>query len=332
MVLLNSQFSRIFGWILLFVLWSNMALACKSVILVSSNNHFGMVHRIEADLFSKPNLKTQLIHIIAEHVQKPDFFDQYSQSCLIVAIGSEALAVVLKTHTRNPVLSVLTRKIAFQHILEETNHQLNDSLHPVSAIYLDQPLFRQIEFIKFIMPDKDKQQIGVLLGPQSFDEKEILQELAKKHQLNLTTVYVNKSENPASVLNALLDDAKILLAIPDNFIYNPRTSKGILLTAFHKRIPIIGYSRTYVNNGALGAVYSSTKQLAQQTSNEITRIIQSDNKKLEAPQYPKEYTIAVNYQVAKTMGLNIPSEASVKLAMEKNDESKLQIDSRTSHD
>ncbi|MBS0290840.1 MAG: hypothetical protein JSS07_12500 [Proteobacteria bacterium] len=293
------------------------ACRCNSIIIVSSNSHFAMVHRIEAALYAQPTLEPKPIHFIADNIPNPTFLAQHHKSCLIVTIGTEALTKILKLDTSLPVLSVLTRKKSFESQLETHGRHLNDPKHPHSVIYLDQPLERQLNLLKSLLPNpKTENNVGILLGTNSLSDQERLQKFASKKGLKLTTVNVNNFENPVAVLDGLLDDVNIVLALPDNRIYNNKTTRGMLLTAFHKRVPIIGYSKSYVNHGALGAVYSSTKQLADQTAVQIMAILKN-NLQLPAPQYPNEFLVEVNYHVAHTLGLVIADEDALKQTLEK---------------
>jgi ABC-type uncharacterized transport system substrate-binding protein len=298
-------------------LWMSPLFACSSITLVSSNSHFAMVHRIEASLYAQPNPKPKLKHVIAENIEGENYFEKRNDSCLIVTIGSEALTNVLKTQTKLPILSVLVRKGVFHYLLTKHDRKLGDPQYPISVIYLDQPLERQLLLLQSLSPKQDKNQIGILLGPNSLQEQEYLQHLAQKNKFLLNTVYVNKFENPVAVLDALLDEVKIVLAIPDSRIYNSKTTRGMLLTAFHKRVPLIGYSKTYVNNGALASVYSTTKQLADQTAEQILQFSRSKDQKLPSAQYPREFAVAVNYQVARSLGLAVDSETALKYSIEK---------------
>lgn len=292
------------------------AFACSTIALVSSNSHFGIVHRIEAILFAEPELRLKLVHVLAENISDTTFLTTQAETCLIVTIGAQALDKVLKTKTTLPILSVLSRKNIFHQLLDKYGFALNDPAHPITAIYLDQPLERQLDLISCLFNQKEKS-VGVLFGSQSLYEQDALQKVARKKELGLTIVYVDQFENPAEVLDILLDDTVAVLAIPDNWIYNAKTARGILLSAFHKRVPLLGYSRTFVNNGALAAVYSTTKQLAEQTAQAIMSIIQTDSRKLPPPQYPKDFAIAVNYQVARSLGMNIDSEVVLKAELNK---------------
>ncbi|MGE3320460.1 MAG: ABC transporter substrate-binding protein [Candidatus Berkiella sp.] len=283
---------------------------------MSNNSHFAFVHRIEAGLFGKLQTKPKLTHLLSENLYEKRAKKQLLEACLVVTIGSESLRQVLESQTSQPVLSILTRRAMFEHLLQTHQLQANDLKHPVSAIYLDQPLSRQLNLIACLFNHYHPKLVGVILGNESRYHQESLQNLARHFPFTLQTVIVNKFENPATVLDTLLDDAKVILAIPDSRIYNPKTARGMLLTAFHKRVPLVGYSRTFVNNGAFAAVYSSTKQLADQTADEIIKIMHNKGK-LPAPQYPRDFTVSVNTQVARSLGIPVDNEAQIKHAMDK---------------
>lgn len=276
-----------------------------------------MVHRIEAALFSKLNPNIKLNHLLSENLHDKNASEQFSQACLVVTIGSESLRQVLMLKTERPILSVLSRYAIFHQLLAHHQRSLHDTHRPISAIYLDQPLARQLNLITCLFSRYRPKQVGIILGQESLYHQETLQKIAPTVPYALHTVVVDQFENPATVLDTLLNDAKVILAVPDSRIYNPKTARGMLLTAFHKRVPLVGYSKTFVNNGAFAAVYSSTKQLADQTATEIIKMINSKEKKLPEPQYPREFTVSVNQQVAKSLGIPIDNEMLIKQTMEK---------------
>lgn len=305
------------GLLLSLLLWHTSVFGNTTIVLVSNNSHFAVVHRIEAAIFGKIPAKTKLVHLLAENMQDKRTLQHYPNASLVVAIGSESLRQVLQSNTHQPVLSVLTRRAIFEHLLETHHRKLNDPKHPISVIYLDQPLKRQLNLISCLFNRTSPKMVGIILGSESVYHQEMLQKLSPQYAFNLNTVVVDKFENPATVLDSLLDDAKVILAIPDSRIYNLKTARGMLLTAFHKRVPLVGYSRTFVNNGAFAAVYSNTKQIADQTAEEMIKIMNSKDKQLPKPQYPREYSVSVNNQVARSLGIPIDNEVTIKQAMDK---------------
>lgn len=305
------------GALLSLLLWHSAAFGCSTIVLVSNNSHFAVVHRIEAALFGKIPAKTKLVHLLAENMHGKKTLQHYPQACLVVAIGSEGLRQVLQSDTHLPVLSVLTRKAIFEHLLETHQRTLNDPKYPISVIYLDQPLQRQLNLIACLFNRTPPKMVGIILGSESRYHQEMLQKLSSKYSFDINTVVVDKYENPATVLDTLLDDAKVILAVPDSRIYNLKTARGMLLTAFHKRVPLVGYSRTFVNNGAFAAVYSNTKQIADQTAEEVIKVMNSKDKHLPKPQYLREFSVSVNNQVGRSLGLPTDNEVTIKQAMDK---------------
>ena len=313
---------RSFYCIALFIVlqcWLSALYACSTIIIVSSNTHFSMVHRIESALYTELKTQKRVIHVLSESVKRPEFFEQYHEPCLITTIGSEALATVLSTKTHTPILSTLLRKGVFHQLLKQYGHSLNEPMLPITAIFVDQPFTRQFNLIQALFPHiNEKSPIGILLGPQSVADQELLQCIARDRHLQLITTFVNKSENPIAVVDTMLNEAKLLFAIPDINIYNPTTSHGILLTTYHRRAPLIGFSRTYVNSGAMAAVHSTSKQLADQASKTIAAIIEKNQ--FPAPQYPKEFSVAMNHHVVHSLGLSVADENTIKSRMDKMQE------------
>lgn len=303
------QLKKLYNLILFCAIYAaaHNVLACNTVAIISSNSHFSIVHRIEAAVYSEPKSVPELKHILIEKNLNPEIYTR-EPFCLLVVIGAEALQSVLKAAPDKPILALLTRKHTIQQLTQEYAHPGH-----ISAIYLDQPLERQLNLVQHIIPKNTAQSVGVLLGPSSIEAKDKLVSLSKSKNMNINTVYVNKFENPVGVLDSLLDDVNVLLAIPDNRIFNPRTTRGMLLSAFHKQVPLIGYSKTYVNNGALVALYSSNKHIAHQAAKEIIRFLHTNE--LPAPKYPTDFAVAVNYQVARSLGITIESEAALQYSL-----------------
>ena len=98
-----------------------------------------------------------------------------------------------------------------------------------------------------------------------------------------------------------------MIAIPDSLTYTFETAQAILLTSYDYQKPVFAYSKSYVQAGALAGVYSNTQQLAKQAA-EIAIDLQAAPGLLSAPQTPKYFSIAVNYQVAKSLNIIMMDE------------------------
>lgn len=227
---------------------------------------------------------------------------------LIVAVGMKAMESAI---VRNgaPVLVVMVPDAGYQELLAKVLPQKNTRL--ISAIYLNQPWDRQFAFLRAALPDRRK--IGLLHSPDTRIDIAGLSRQAVSQGGSLVALPVQSTEKLFPSLESVLEKSDLLLAIPDNAIYNSGSIRNILLTSYRKGIPLVGLSQSYVNAGALCAVFSTTEQMAEQAGSAVVSFAQ--NRQLPATQYPADFTIAVNQQVARSMGIELPSPEIIRSQM-----------------
>jgi ABC-type uncharacterized transport system substrate-binding protein len=124
---------------------------------------------------------------------------------------------------------------------------------------------------------------------------------------------VRSGERLFSTLDVLLENADVLLALPDNTIYNSITIRNIMLSAYRAGIPFVGLSQSYVTAGAVGAVYSSPEQMADQVATSTLSFAHTG--KLPESQYSRDFTISLNADVARSIGIELPSSSAVRQRM-----------------
>lgn len=168
-----------------------------------------------------------------------------------------------------------------------------------SALYLDQPISRQLALIRAALPERRR--IGVL-----YSERLPTSLRAEVKQWGGELVF-RSLPDPAALfaeLDELLAGSEVLLAQPDSVVYNGNTIRNILLSSYRRGIPLVGFSAAYVRAGAVCALFSTPEDLAVQAA-EMTQIF-ARTRKLPETQYPQRYSLAVNQEVARTLGLNLP--------------------------
>jgi ABC-type uncharacterized transport system substrate-binding protein len=112
---------------------------------------------------------------------------------------------------------------------------------------------------------------------------------------------LHSQESLFADLEEVLIASDVLLAMPESEVYNSNNIRNILLSSYRRGIPLVGFSQAYVKVGALCAIFSTPEQLAAQTSAEIITFTRTA--RLSEAQYPLLYTIAINQEVARTLGL-----------------------------
>lgn len=222
---------------------------------------------------------------------------------VIVTLGFEAAHALATSEVRAPILCALLPRSSFERVLRVSNRKTSAQF---SAIYLDQPLGRQLELIRLALPSAKR--IGVLWGPESQIQASTLRALAPSFGFQLTESVVAPDEPLFPALKRVLDDADALLAFADPVVFNGSTVQNVLLASFRARVPLVAFAPAYVRAGAVLALYVTPAQIGQQVAL-IARGALLQGKSLPAtPSYAQNFTIAVNDHVAHSLGLSMTAE------------------------
>lgn len=217
--------------------------------------------------------------------------DPIPDANLVIAVGMRA--AISLTSNSVPVLNVFVPRAGFEKLQYAPSATF-------SAIYMDQPLERQLALLSAALPEARR--IGILYAtpPAELDK---LKKLSAESKLSLHLQRVDQQHSLVSALTELLEVSEVLFVLPDAEVYSSDTIRNILLETYRKRVPMIGISQSYVRAGALCAVYSTSQQIAKQTAEAILQF--SAGGILPPSQYPKEFEVSVNTQVARSLGLVI---------------------------
>ncbi len=217
---------------------------------------------------------------------------------VIIAVGAKAAERYIDSP--RPVLNVLVSRAWVDSVGKPDKRQ-------ISGIYFDQPIDRQLALLHAALPQA--RSVGVLVSADSA----ALQSLRRLSDETRISLHVQQSRMPDRLfgdLSALLGVSDALLVLPDAAIYRSDTIRNILLETYRQRVPMIGLSQHYVRAGALCAVYSTPLQIANQTARAVAQFAKTG--KLPDYQYPQEFEVAVNTQVARSLGLTIKSAEQLR--------------------
>jgi len=235
------------------------------------------------------------------------------QADLVVAVGMKATEFAASKITI-PMLSVMIPKMGYEEMLARVSPKTNH--RPISAIYIDQQWDRQIEFWRAVFPERRR--IGLLHSQDTNVDLERLRKNVAQRGGSLKAQPVQSAGELFSRLESVLTNSDVLIAIPDSTIYNSSNIRNILLTSYRYGIPLIGFSQSYVNAGAMCAIFSTPEQLAEQASEVMVSFARTGH--LSEPQYPATYTIAINQQVARSLGVKLPPHETIRERMGKTKE------------
>ena len=286
----------------------NIARAYTGITIVmsaSTDSNLEFVDAFKAELISVKNTNLRVKVIDLSEVEKLVVAEN---SEWVIALGVKAMSASSKLKVTTPVLGVFTPLPTFNSQLVNSKRELGN----FSAIVLDQPYSRRFSLIKTVMPYIKN--LGLLIGPSSVLEMENIRETGEDAQFNILQQSIQKEADLIPQLTTLLEISDALMAIPDALVYTRETVQPILLTSYRYQKPVFGFSQTYVKAGALAAVYSTSKQMAKQAA-EIAIKSQQTPGVLPPPQAPKYFSVAVNYQVARSLNIQISDENSIHKKM-----------------
>lgn len=252
-----------------------------------------------------------VVNVYSRSDAKIDFLKESPD--LIVAVGVSAAQDLAMQNLPIPVLAVLIPRQAFDKITRQRDHKL------FSAVFLDQPEARQMELIRLAIPERGH--VGVVLGPDSVGSLKSLQAAAGEARLGLSFEKISAAEELLPALQRVLAESDVLLAVPDPLVFNKGTVQSLLLTTYRYQDPVIGFSHAYVKAGALASVYTTPEQAGRQAGDIVLRALANRPTWLPPPEYPKYFSVSVNYQVARSLGLSIGDELSLLQKLKRASES-----------
>ena len=277
-----------------------------NVTLIPSRDNGSYQHVIDAivaRIGEQPtpsiSLKIASLDDIKKHSRKID-----QASDLLIPIGIRATDRVIRQAGNTPILATLVLRSSFNASLKrkaaETTSQASPDTRHISAILLDQPVSRQLHLTRLLFGRVRR--IGIPLGPDSQSLRGEIEHLSRRLKLSVEIENIDSADNLMQQLSRLMDRSDVLLALPDPVIFNRRNVRYILLSTYRKRIPVIGFSQSYVKAGALAATYSSPEQIGKQTAEAIIDLQKRPLFKFPATIPPKYFSVAINEQVARSFG------------------------------
>lgn len=302
---------RLLFWLFVLGLSCGTAGACASVLVVKGGSdtvHEQVFASLHQALEDGPNngIGVELVDVDGWRrlADEPGNLAAYE---LIVSIGTRATDAVMALDAPRPPLlaSFLPRRTLDQLLV-----QYRSADGQVTALVLDQPLARQLALARLLMGRHPR--IGVMLGADSSDLARELDALAARQHLSLRLLRLAPEEKPGDRFRELLPGLDLVLGLPDPQVFDRVSSKWILYSSYQARVPVLAYSKALVKAGALAAVYSTPKQIGNQSAALVRGLLANPGGAVPSIVYPDAFDLALNRAVARSLGLAPPSEASLR--------------------
>jgi putative tryptophan/tyrosine transport system substrate-binding protein len=216
-----------------------------------------------------------------------------SESRVVIAVGSRALAEVRAHHASLPIVSAL----ALHGIDAETG---------VRRVDLDIPLGAQLAAMKSLWPGRTR--AGIIRNPGlSRYTADTLEALARKEGFSLLVV---DCDSPAHLLKSLASfkgKVDFVICPPDSDLYNAVTMKPLVLASLEQRLPLVGFSPGFVRAGAAAGIFPDYADLGRQSAEMALRLLRGEDRGAQN-ESPRKVLVAVNQRVDRLLGLEFSAD------------------------
>jgi len=224
--------------------------------------------------------------------------DINKNSDYIIAVGTKALRYISSVDTSVPVLNILVSKRNYHVIINKRRNA-----RKYSVIYLEQPTERLLLLTKLISGERLKN-VGMLFGPTSVSERADYVSAANELSIQLVTQIAKSDKSSLDMIESLIKDSDAYIALYDRAVLNRKIAKWLLYMANVYRKPVIAYSKSYVEAGALAAVYTTPTDAGRSAADWVIENIKN-NKAMIWNRYPQRFTVNVNRRIATKLNLSI---------------------------
>lgn len=223
----------------------------------------------------------------------------------LVTLGAAALRLAMERASaqadwaRVPVLGALLPRDGFAAVWKRPPAW-------VSAAYLDQPIERYLALIRRAMPRLTK--VGVLVHEDAVSQRQALLKAAQAQGVRLVIGSVGAPETLSAALRSVLADADVLLILPDSAVADVSALQHMLITAYRQRVPVVSYSPALVKAGAAMGLYASPAQAGRQVAAMLKGPLSASSgvSAWPAARLADGFTVALNEQVCRSLGLDVP--------------------------
>ena len=233
---------------------------------------------------------------------------------LVIPLGINALQGVLAEEKNTPVWAVLVPRDAFERAGKA---QGTGGARPLSALYLDQPIERSLRLARAALPNATR--VGVLLGPASTGQLEVLRTAARATGIELDAESVRRTEDLLPALETLRARVDLLLLLPDPLVSSRANLQLLLLRTYQLRLPVVSYSLQLNEAGTMLALYATPGQIGREAAARLLAASRGHGLQLPAADYPDSFAVAINHSVAFSLDIVLPPEDVVRQRLAKGE-------------
>lgn len=221
---------------------------------------------------------------------------------LIFTVGSSATSFAQKNFTDIPIVFSSVMYPVISGFVESFTRPGKN----ITGASLNIQADIQFKYFKEIIPDLKK--IGVLYTNNTRSLIPPAEIIAKSMGLELVAIKINTEKELPGALDSLAKTVDGLWSVADPNLFNPQSTKYILLNSLRKGLPFMGFSRYVVESGALFAIDFDYKAIGRQAGEIANKIIAGGNPAEIGVTCPDVRWFHYNEKTASHLNIKIPEE------------------------
>jgi putative ABC transport system substrate-binding protein len=210
-----------------------------------------------------------------------------------IAIGQESFLAAASLKPQVPIISTMI---------------LHGDVPPgvaAAEIDLDVPPRLLLQELRRLFPQYVR--IGVLASGNA--DRAALLAAAKEAAVQLQLREVGGPPDLCRALMSFKAKVDLVLALPDNSLYNNATVQALILASLESGTPIVGFSAAFVRAGAAAGIFADFRDAGRQAGENALRL--DLNHPQKAIDQPRKLMIAVNQRIVRLLGLNYDHKVNV---------------------
>jgi putative ABC transport system substrate-binding protein len=213
---------------------------------------------------------------------------------IVITIGGEAAEAVLAQHPMPPVIAT----VIAPYLLPKDPGGRG---HPVSMIPVQVPLSALLESVKRVFPAKSR--LGMIRNASLPDGgPDSLKSAAEAAGFSVKIVNCPGPAQLLQVFQSLKEQVDLVLCFPDATLYNSATVKPLVMASLRYRLPLVGFSESFVRAGAALGVYPDFREVGTRAAELIQKVLSGQT--VARIEHPRKFKIAVNQNITRLLGIS----------------------------
>ena len=214
----------------------------------------------------------------------------------VIAIGTEAKTAVAGYAGNTPVIATMI-------LLSDSEKAVSDKAQPprlAGCVSLDLSVTAVCREWKQLVPGKTR--VGIIRNPRKNGPlAAAVDAQASSAGCSARIVECSRPEDLLAAFLSLKNQVDFVWCMPDSALYTSATVKPLLMASLEQRLPLVGFSESFVRAGATMGVYPDFLDVGRQTAEVARKWLAGEP--FASAQMPRMVRVAFNHRVARLMGL-----------------------------